>query len=213
MSKNNRGDKGRIHGQFVPLLKDTLASPAWRAMSHGARSLYVALRGRVANDVARNNGRVFLSVRDACQEIGSGEEQVVRWFKELQHFGFIVMTSAGCLGVDGKGKAPHWRLTELGSRGVDGSHEPPTRDFTRWNGQKFHANNTTFEKQNPVAESRNGVLRKAETLSPRSVVESRNIGTPQSVAESRNISSNHLGGAERSAVEPSGARPELGAGG
>ena len=34
-------DKGRLP-QFVPLLVSTLDSRAWRAMSHGARSLYVA---------------------------------------------------------------------------------------------------------------------------------------------------------------------------
>jgi hypothetical protein len=206
MSRRHRGyDKGRLQ-PFVPLLKDTLQTPAWRAMSHGARSLYVALRGRLAND-CRNNGRVFISVRDACKEIGSSHEQVVRWFKELQHYGFIVMTSAGCSGFDGKGRAPHWRLTELGSRGADGTLEPPARDFTRWTGKSFVHSPT--KKQNPVAEIRNTPLRKAATpalrksatLYGQSVAESRNIETPQSVAESRNISSNHLHGVE----QPAGA--------
>jgi hypothetical protein len=35
-------DKGRLPA-FVPLLKETLASPAWKAMSHGARSLFPTL--------------------------------------------------------------------------------------------------------------------------------------------------------------------------
>ena len=38
-------DKGRL-APFVPLILTTLDSPAWKAMSHGARSLYVALRRR-----------------------------------------------------------------------------------------------------------------------------------------------------------------------
>jgi hypothetical protein len=41
MSKRERGER---LSPFVPLLKSTLASPAWRAMSHGARSLYAALK-------------------------------------------------------------------------------------------------------------------------------------------------------------------------
>ena len=41
-----RREKGRISGRFVPLLKDTMKSAAWRAASHGARSLYAALKGR-----------------------------------------------------------------------------------------------------------------------------------------------------------------------
>jgi hypothetical protein len=32
--------KGRISGPFVPLLKDTIKTEAWKALSHGARSLY-----------------------------------------------------------------------------------------------------------------------------------------------------------------------------
>ena len=43
---------------------------------------------------------------------GSGFDEIGRWFRELQHYGFIVMTKLGCLGLDGKGKSPHWRLTE-----------------------------------------------------------------------------------------------------
>jgi hypothetical protein len=40
-----RGDKGRLP-PFVPLLKDTVKTAAWKALSHGARSVYVALRSR-----------------------------------------------------------------------------------------------------------------------------------------------------------------------
>jgi hypothetical protein len=124
-------DKGRITGPFVPLLKETLASPAWRAMSHGARSLYVALKAQY-NSKLHNNGRIWLSVRDAAEELGSHRDQVARWFRELQFYGFIVMTSLGCLGVDGRGKAPHWRLTELGYM-----RDVPTRDFLKWDGTRF----------------------------------------------------------------------------
>jgi hypothetical protein len=47
---------------FVPLLKDTLASPAWREMSHGAKVLYVSIKARY-NSGMHNNGRVYLSQR------------------------------------------------------------------------------------------------------------------------------------------------------
>jgi hypothetical protein len=39
-------EKGRMGGPLMPLLNSTIDAPAWRAMSRGARSLYVALRGR-----------------------------------------------------------------------------------------------------------------------------------------------------------------------
>src|SRR5438045_2271156 len=89
--------------QFVPVFHGTLDSPAWRAMSHGARSLLISLKRRYfPND--HNNGRIFLSQRDAAEEIGSHHNQIARWFRELKHYGFIVETRAGCLGVKGRGR-------------------------------------------------------------------------------------------------------------
>src|SRR5262249_43331941 len=83
---------------FVPLLIATLDSPAWRAMSHGAQSLYVALKRRY-NVKNHNNGRIYLSQRQARQELRSHHNEIARWFRELQHYGFIVMTTPGMLGV------------------------------------------------------------------------------------------------------------------
>jgi hypothetical protein len=138
-----RTEKGRL-APFVPLLKDTLSAPAWRAMSHGARSLYVALKLRYSSNF-NNNGRIFLSQRDAATELNSHHTQIARWFRELRHYGFIVMTDAGCLGVDGKGKAPHWRLTELGYM-----RDPPTKEFMRWTGQSFTPKNLESRAGNPA---------------------------------------------------------------
>ncbi len=106
-------------------------------------SLYVALKGRYSNNL-RNNGRLYLSSRDAERELGSNRNSILRWFRELQHYGFIVQTSGAALGVNGKGKAPHWRLTEMGYM-----RDPPTREFARWNGIKFGED----KKQNPGCNS------------------------------------------------------------
>ena len=66
----SRKVKGEHLGPFVPLLKETLDSPGWRAMSHGARSLYVCLKRRY-NSKQFNNGRLHVSQRQAAKEIGS----------------------------------------------------------------------------------------------------------------------------------------------
>jgi hypothetical protein len=116
---------------FVPLLIDTLDQPAWRALSHGAQMLYVALKRRYSPNT-HNNGKIFLSQRTAARELHSHHNQVARWFRELQHFGFIVLRVPGFLGVDGKGQAPRWRLTELGYM-----KELPTRDYAKWDGTPF----------------------------------------------------------------------------
>jgi hypothetical protein len=132
---------------FVPLIKDTLDTPAWRAMSHGAQMLYVALKRRY-NNKSPNNRRLFLSQRDAAEELNSHHNQIARWYRELQHYGFIVLHTPGCLGVGGRGQAPKWRLTELGCM-----HEMPTRDFYRWDGTAFK----DTRKPRPARRRRNEV--------------------------------------------------------
>jgi hypothetical protein len=123
--------KGRKLPPFVPLIKDTIKTEAWRALSHGARSLYVVLKSRFSN--MRQNS-VYVSTRDAEEELGqySTRRNVMRWFRELQHYGFIVMVSPAHHGVNGHGKAPHYRLTEEWYLG-----RAPTRDFLSWDGIPF----------------------------------------------------------------------------
>jgi len=93
--------------------------------------LYVALKRRYRHK-DHNNGRLFLSQRMAAKELNSHHNQIARWYRELQHYGFIVLSQPGYLGVEGKGKAPRWRLTELGYM-----RDLPTRDYERWDGTAF----------------------------------------------------------------------------
>ena len=167
---------------FVPLLIDTLDQPAWRAMSLGARLLYVAIKRRYSLNF-HNNGKLFLSQRTAARELLSHHNQIARWFRELQHFGFIVMQAPGFLGVEGKGQAPRWRLTELGY-----TRDAPTRDFERWDRNTLCQSNKT-----PCGKSRTGVCKKIGTVRCRkTAVETtkpcREIGTKKgrySVQETR----------------------------
>ena len=63
----------------------------------------------------RKSATIYLSNRLAARELKASRQKIREWFAELEHYGFIVLAIPGCLGVDGKGKAPHWRLTELGT--------------------------------------------------------------------------------------------------
>jgi DeoR-like helix-turn-helix domain len=141
---NRKKDKGRIGGPFVPLLKETLACPAWKALGPSSRLVYVALKGRYGIEI-KNNGRVYLSVRMAMEETGLSFNTIRRGFLELQHYGFIVMTRGGFLGLDGHGKATHWRLTELGYMS-----DPPTKDYLRWDGVIFESRKNRIPTQ-PVS--------------------------------------------------------------
>ena len=140
---------------FLPLFNETLDAPATKALSHGAFRLYAVLKREFNPYCAeRKNGLIYLSLRQAEEETGSHRDYIARWYRELQFYGFIVMTQQGCLGTDGKGKAPKWRLTELRYMG-----EPPTKDFLRWNGVKF----SDREKQNPDPQKRDRVTHKSGT--------------------------------------------------
>lgn len=125
MGKADR--KGRTKGAvqpFVQVLKPTLKEPAWKALSYGARCLYITLKSYYRGD---NNGRLFLSVRKAAEELGASRSSTERWFRDLIQHGFIMPTRGGFLGGDGKGTATSWRLTELGFMG-----EQPTKDYKDW---------------------------------------------------------------------------------
>jgi hypothetical protein len=142
---------------FVPLFRETLDSPAYRKLSFGARALFTALRARCV----RNNGHVYLSQRDVGTELGhKNRGDIANWYRELQHYGFIVQTEGASLGVDGKGKAPHWRITDMPTRKGNNELADATKEFLRWDGAPFEPHvapsrrwdtrkRRELEKQNP----------------------------------------------------------------
>jgi hypothetical protein len=207
---SRRTDKGRL-APFVPYLKETMREPAWKIMSLGARMLYLHIKARYSLQ-AHNNGRIYLPVRTATKEIATSPNQITRWFRELQHYGWIVMMEGGSLGVEGKGRAPRWRLTELGYM-----NDPPTRDYARWRGDLFADQKPRGQKNFPVTESRNTplrkvvtpALRKTVTLAPNSVTENRNKGNGISVTESRNKSILTTRVARVGSVQKGAEQPEL----
>jgi hypothetical protein len=68
---------------------------------------------------------VYMSTRNAAKEMGcSTKENVGRWYRELQYYGFIVMECGAHLGVNGMGKAAHPLRVEdvsFGTIGVSGT--------------------------------------------------------------------------------------------
>jgi hypothetical protein len=155
-SRKNRDGGDRLQ-PFVPLFRQTLKSPAYRRLAFGARALFTALRMHCV----KNNGHVYLSQRDAAEEMGHHHRNdIANWFRELAHFGFIVQTEGASLGVDGKGKAPHWRITDMPTRDGNGKLASATNEFLRWDGVLFEPHvapsrrwnarkQTAFQNQNP----------------------------------------------------------------
>jgi hypothetical protein len=189
---SRRKTKGRITTPFVWISKDMLKSPAWIATSHGGRSLYIALKSHLSNDHS-NNGHFFLSQRKAARQIGSDTEEITHWYRELQHYGFIVMTKGAYLDIDGVGKSPHWRLTEIDYKG-----KAATCDYIWWSGEKY-SRRAVIQKQKPVPEKGDGVSRKRGTAVTRfakkdgtTVPEKGDIRTELTVPEKGDISSKPL---------------------
>ena len=117
-----------VEAPFVAVLKPTLKDPAWLDLTFGAWCLYIALKSRYTG---ANNGLFYLGVRKAAAELKASRSSTERWFKELQDHGFIKITTPPSLGLEGKGKATCWRLTEIGYMG-----QRPTRDFKEWAPEK-----------------------------------------------------------------------------
>src|SRR5262249_138635 len=108
----------------------TRSSPAWKALSYGARCTYVELRAFYS---LQKENAVWLSCRDGAKALGTKNvTRVAEWIRELQFYGFIVPVSGGALGSEGEGFSLHYRLTEACYLG----HEA-TRDFEQWDGVKF----------------------------------------------------------------------------
>jgi len=167
------------------VLVSTLDEPAWRAMSHGAQMLYIALKRRYWVK-SHNNGKLFLSQRTAAKELSSHHNQIARWFRELQHYGFIKMTKSGYLGVEGKGRAPRWQLTELGCM-----NEHPTRDFTLWDGTKFKDQKAKPRAGKPapgVRESRHTSVQENHAVERKSVREIPHMAKSKRVQENQHRS-------------------------
>lgn len=159
MSKQD--DKGRL-APFIPVLKETWESPAWKATSFPARLLFIALKS-FYNYKSDNNGKLFLSHRKAAEIIGADKGHVARWFRELEYYGFIKLTKRAFLGFEGKGQAPRWRLTEVGLRG-----ERPTHEFLFWDGVKFTDQERRKKNRIPSAQSVQGVRPKRTVVSAKS---------------------------------------------
>ncbi|WP_406736548.1 hypothetical protein [Thioclava sp. GXIMD4215] len=109
--------------KFVQLGRSLLAH--WRRLhlSCGARSLHVELIDRYNGS---NNGRIYLSSREAAELLGVTRNTIMRYYEELAILGFIKETRPHALGVEGKGRASEWRLTHLAADG-----KGPTRDFEK----------------------------------------------------------------------------------
>ena len=123
-------------GSFVQLEEWVLSSNAWSSLKPAPRALYIELK-RQYNGF--NNGKVFLSQRDASKRLNVGRDTIARYFNELIDVGFLIETQGFCLGAEGHGKAAHYALTEYPL-----DEKPATKDFMKWKKTKSPLENPTY---------------------------------------------------------------------
>lgn len=111
-------------------------SDAWRHLQVGPRQLLVEMY-RLFDGT--NNGRLFLSVRDAAKRLNVSPNTVMPWFHALIEKGFIVASQRGAFSLK-KRHATSWILTEFSV-----GDALPTRDFMRWK--------APIDNQKPVSET------------------------------------------------------------
>ncbi|MEP3630553.1 MAG: hypothetical protein ABJN04_11165 [Hyphomicrobiales bacterium] len=114
---NKRSDSKRGRGQptehWTKLIRNTMETPAWRALSPVAQALYPWLKLEWRSGDYNNNGKISLSVRQAAKGLGITPNTAAKAFQDLQQKGFIVVTEPAHLGIEGKAKCPNYELTEL----------------------------------------------------------------------------------------------------
>ena len=111
MGKDKRNERGSDH--YTQMIRTTLETPAWRALSSTAQALYPWLKLEWRGPRANNNGKIRLSVRQAAERMGIGINTASRAFHDLQGKGFLVIIEGARLGVGGEAKSPAFELTEL----------------------------------------------------------------------------------------------------
>jgi len=120
--------------QFAKWILAHRLLPAWKALSFQARDAYFHLAIRCFAETAErtgrarnNNGEIFRSSRDLSEDMGCSIKTALSALADLQAKGWIVCSSPWERGIEGKGKAPHFRLTMMPT-----AKAAATKDPKRW---------------------------------------------------------------------------------
>lgn len=163
----DRKDEARTE-HWTKMIRNTMETPAWRALSTTAQALYPWLKMEWKGPQANNNGRISLPVREAAERLGCGRDTAARAFHDLQAKGFLLLIDHGRMGVEGKGAPPTYEITELASR--DGDSNSGKKLYLHWQaGHDFAVR--AHAAVNPTG--RNGKSKSPSSKPGRNVIEMR----------------------------------------
>lgn len=151
MGRDKRNESRTEH--FTKMIRNTMETPAWRALSPCAQALYPWLKLEWRGPQSNNNGKISLPVREAANRLGCNIKTAAKAFHDLQAKGFLILTEHGSMGAQGKGTPPTYEITEITMPGGD-SHSGK-RLYQHWQeGHDFAVR--AHAPSNPTG--RNGLL-------------------------------------------------------
>lgn len=112
-NKTGRSEKGE---HWTKMVRSTMETSAWKALSTVAQALYPWLKLEWRGALANNNGAISLSVSQAAACLGVKPDTAAKAFHDLQAKGFLVLTQEARLGVAGAAKGSTYEITEIGTR-------------------------------------------------------------------------------------------------
>jgi hypothetical protein len=173
--KPDKTGRSERHEHWTKMLRATMETPAWRALSTTAQALYPWIKLEWKGPEANNNGTLSLSVSQAAERLGVTPDTASRAFHDLQAKGFIVLTQEARLGIEGAAKRSTFEITEIGLRGDSAN---PRRLYLKWTPERPHpirkcakANprgvNGGQEKGKSHHDNQDGTIMKIETIQKR----------------------------------------------
>ncbi|MDG1279963.1 MAG: hypothetical protein P8O10_01530 [Pseudorhodobacter sp.] len=111
--------------QFVKMSKWLISQPAFVALSTTAKVLYIYIKMIAFGD---HNGQVRMTVQEAAAAVGVSANTAAAALHDLQAKGFLVLTTYGMLGVEGKRSSPLYGITEYKIP----PETVPRNSFLRW---------------------------------------------------------------------------------
>lgn len=127
MAKMHANGRSKGESKHVRHYLWQTSCPAWQSLSMNARCLEMELKALYDGT---NNGKLFLSIREAAKRLGIADNTASKAFKELEEKGFIKSKQKGSF----KWKTRHatsWILTEF-----EYNNQLATKDFMRWQPQE-----------------------------------------------------------------------------
>lgn len=117
-------------GKYIKVERYLYESPAWRSLSSVARDLWLELTYRYNG---KNNGKIFLSYREARTRLNCGNSKVQKAYETLEDRMFIRKTKKG--GFCQKYDAENSRATEYKLTHLLKTDDPDFHAFMRWPGK------------------------------------------------------------------------------